>query len=51
VQEIIERGGTGDEVHAAAINALPLLCHAGHTTKAVEYLLGNLRSPVDRLRS
>ena len=54
VQEIIERGGTWDEVLAAAainapnglmvyaaIDALPLLCLAGHTTKAVEYLLGN----------
>ena len=54
VQQIIERGGTWDEVCAAAainapnglmvyatIDALPLLRLAGHTTKAVEYLLGN----------
>jgi Domain of unknown function DUF302 len=54
VAEIVERGGSWDEVRAAAainapndlmvyakIDALPLLCLAGHTTKAVEYLLGN----------
>jgi hypothetical protein len=54
VQEIIERGGSWDDVRAAAagnapnglmvyatIDALPLLCLAGHTNKAVEYLLGN----------
>jgi len=54
VQGIVERGGTWDEVLAAAainapnslmvyatIDALPLLALAGHTTKAVEYLLGN----------
>jgi hypothetical protein len=54
VREISERGGSWDEVLAAAainapnglmvyatIDALPLLGLAGHTTKAVEYLLGN----------
>jgi uncharacterized protein (DUF302 family) len=54
MQQIIERGGTWVEVCAAAainapnglmvyatIDALPLLRLAGHTTKAVEYLLGN----------
>jgi Domain of unknown function DUF302 len=54
VAEIVQRGGTWDEVLAAAainapndlmvyakIDGLPLLCLAGHTTKAVEYLLGN----------
>ncbi len=54
VQAIVERGGNWDDVVAAAasnapndlmvyakIDALPLLCLAGHTTKAVEYLLGN----------
>jgi uncharacterized protein (DUF302 family) len=54
VQEIVERGGTWDEVLAAAainapyglmvyatIDALPLLSLAGHSTQAVEYLLGN----------
>lgn len=54
VQQIAERGGTWDEVLAAAainapndlmvyatIDALPLLSLAGQTTKAVEYLLGN----------
>jgi Domain of unknown function DUF302 len=54
VQQITERGGTWDEVLAAAainapndlmvyatIDALPLFAVAGHTTKAVEYLLGN----------
>jgi len=54
VQEIVERGGGWDDVLAAAANnapndlmvyakidALPLLFLAGHTTKAVEYLLGN----------
>jgi uncharacterized protein (DUF302 family) len=54
VAEIVERGGSWDEVLAAAalnapnglmvyakIDALPLLCLAGHTTKAIEYLLGN----------
>ena len=54
VREIAERGGTWDEVLAAAainapndlmvyakIDALSLLSLAGHTTKAVEYLLGN----------
>ncbi len=53
-QDIIERGGTWDEICTAAainapnglmvyatIDALPLLRLAGHTTKAVEYLLGN----------
>jgi hypothetical protein len=54
VVEIAERGGSWDEVLAAAainapnalmgyatIDALPLLSVAGHTTRAVEYLLGN----------
>ena len=54
VAQLVERGGTWDEVLAAAkinapndlmvyakIEALPLLCLAGHTTKVVEYLLGN----------
>jgi hypothetical protein len=54
VQQITERDGTWDEVLAAAainapndlmvyatIDALPLFAIAGHTTKAVEYLLGN----------
>jgi Domain of unknown function DUF302 len=54
VREITERGGTWADVLAAAarnapndlmvyatIDALPLLGLAGHTTKAVEYLLGN----------
>jgi uncharacterized protein (DUF302 family) len=54
VIQIAERGGSWDEVLAAAainaphelmvyasIDALPLLRLAGHTTKAVEYLLGN----------
>jgi hypothetical protein len=54
VAGIVERGGSWDEVVAAAainaphdlmvyakIDGLPLLCLAGHTTKAVEYLLGN----------
>ena len=54
VQQIAERGGGWDDVLAAAalnapndlmvyakIDALPLLGLAGHTTKAVEYLLGN----------
>jgi len=54
VQAIVERGGSWDDVLAAAainapnglmvyatIDALPLFTVAGHTTKAVEYLLGN----------
>jgi len=54
VREIVDRGGSWDEVLAAAainapndlmvyatIDALPLLGLAGHTTEAVEYLLGN----------
>ena len=54
VQAIVERGGGWDDVLGAAainapndlmvyakIDALPLLGLAGHTTKAVEYLLGN----------
>ena len=54
VAEIVERGGNWDDVLAAAainapndlmvyakIDALPVLYLAGHTTKAVEYLLGN----------
>jgi len=54
VQQIAERGGTWDEVLAAAkinapnelmvyatIDGLSLLSIAGHTSKAVEYLLGN----------
>jgi len=54
VREIAERGGSWDEVLAAAainapnglmvyatIDGLSLLGLAGHTTKAVEYLLGN----------
>jgi hypothetical protein len=54
VQQIAERGGGWDDVLAAAainapnelmvyakIDALPYLALAGHTTKAVEYLLGN----------
>ncbi|WP_025736495.1 DUF302 domain-containing protein [Mycobacterium genavense] len=53
-QEIVERGGSWDEVLAVAetnaphglmvytkIDALPFFSVAGHTTKAVEYLLGN----------
>ena len=54
VRRIADRGGTWDDVLAAAavnapnelmvyatIDALPLLSLAGHSTKAVEYLLGN----------
>jgi uncharacterized protein (DUF302 family) len=54
VQRIVESGGTWDEVCAKAaenapnelmvyakIDATPLLGAAGHTVKAVEYLLGN----------
>jgi Domain of unknown function DUF302 len=54
VADIVERGGSWDEVLAAAainapndlmvyakIDALALLCLAGHTTQAIEYLLGN----------
>jgi hypothetical protein len=54
VQAITDRGGDWDDVLAAAaanapndlmvyakIDALPLMGLAGHTTKAVEYLLGN----------
>ena len=54
VREIADRGGSWDEVLAAAainapndlmvyatIDALPLLSVAGHTNRAVEYLLGN----------
>jgi uncharacterized protein (DUF302 family) len=54
MQEISDRGGSWDDVLAAAainapnalmvyatIDAAPLLALAGHTTKAVEYLLGN----------
>jgi hypothetical protein len=54
VQQIACRGGSWEDVLAAAANnapndlmvyakidALPLLFLAGHTTKAVEYLLGN----------
>jgi hypothetical protein len=54
VRQIVERGGTWDEVlEAAKVNApndlmvyakidgLPLLGLAGHTNKATEYLLGN----------
>ncbi|BBZ37001.1 DUF302 domain-containing protein [Mycobacterium conspicuum] len=54
VQAIVERGGSWDDVLAAVainapnglmvyakIDAAPLLGFAGHTTKAVEYLLGN----------
>jgi hypothetical protein len=54
VREIVDRGGSWDEVRSAAaknapndlmvyatIDALPLLGLAGHATKAVEYLLGN----------
>ncbi len=54
VQTLVERGGSWDEVLAAAarnapndlmvyakIDALPLFVLAGHTTKATEYLLGN----------
>ena len=54
MRRIIERGGSWDEVLAAAainapndlmvyamIDAEPLFCLAGHPTKAVEYLLGN----------
>jgi Domain of unknown function DUF302 len=54
VAAIVARDGSWDEVLAAAainapnelmvyakIDGLPLLCLAGHTTKAVEYLLGN----------
>lgn len=54
VAAIVDRGGSWDEVLAAAeinapnglmvyatIDAVPLFLLAGHTTKAVEYLLGN----------
>ncbi|MCV7409960.1 hypothetical protein AWC05_23145 [Mycobacterium florentinum] len=54
VQQIVARGGSWDDVLAAAetnapnglmvyakIDALPFFSLAGHTTKAVEYLLGN----------
>jgi Domain of unknown function DUF302 len=54
VREIVDRGGSWDEVLSAAalnapndlmvyatIDALPLFVLAGHATKAVEYLLGN----------
>jgi hypothetical protein len=54
VESILQRGGGWDDVLAAAgvnapnglmvyakIDALPLLGLAGHTTKAIEYLLGN----------
>jgi uncharacterized protein (DUF302 family) len=54
VQEIVERGGSWDDVLAAAeanapnglmvyakIDGLTFFAIAGHTTKAVEYLLGN----------
>ncbi len=54
VQQIAERGGGWDDVLAAAatnapnglmvyakIDGLPFFALAGHTTKAVEYLLGN----------
>lgn len=54
VREVIDRGGSWDDVLAAAasnapnglmvyatIDALPLLRLAGHMTAAVEYLLGN----------
>lgn len=54
VHEIVDRGGSWDDVLAAAasnaphdlmvyakIDALPFFSLAGHTTKAVEYLLGN----------
>ncbi|MEZ0354008.1 DUF302 domain-containing protein [Mycobacterium sp. pR1184] len=54
VQEIVDRGGSWDDILAAAarnaphdlmvyakIDALPFFRVAGHTTKAVEYLLGN----------
>ncbi len=54
VQAIVERGGSWDDVLAAAarnapndlmvyakIDGLPLLGLAGHTNKATEYLLGN----------
>jgi uncharacterized protein (DUF302 family) len=54
VSAIVDRGGSWDEVLAAAevnapnglmvyatIDAVPLFLLAGHTTKAVEYLLGN----------
>ena len=53
-RQIVERGGTWDDVLAAAainapnalmvyskIDGLSLLGLAGHTTKATEYLLGN----------
>lgn len=54
VTEIAERGGSWDDVLAAAqtnapnglmvygkIDGMPFFALAGHTTKAVEYLLGN----------
>ena len=54
VRRLVEKGGTWDEVLAAAkinapndlmvyakIDAVPLFCLAGHETKATEYLLGN----------
>lgn len=54
VAEIFERGGTWDDVVVAAainapnelmvyatVDAVALFALAGHTTKAVEYLLGN----------
>jgi hypothetical protein len=54
VRQVVERGGSWDDVLAAAainapndlmvyakIDGLPLLGLAGHATKATEYLLGN----------
>jgi Domain of unknown function DUF302 len=54
VQSIIERGGTWDDVRAEVaknapnelmrygkIDATPLLGVAGHSTRAIEYLVGN----------
>jgi uncharacterized protein (DUF302 family) len=54
MQRIVERGGTWDDVRAAVaknapnelmryakIDATPLLGVAGHSTRAIEYLVGN----------
>jgi uncharacterized protein (DUF302 family) len=54
VEALVERGGTWEDIRAevaknapnelmryAKIDATPLLSVAGHTTKAIEYLVGN----------
>jgi uncharacterized protein (DUF302 family) len=54
VTAVVERGGTWEDIRAevaknapnelmqyAKIDATPLLSVAGHTTKAIEYLIGN----------